>query len=66
MNKDESKKSPRQKRFLTIPEVAEEFSCSERKVWKLIEDEELKVHDFGGSTRVSREDLNDYIARSRR
>ena len=66
MSKDENNKPVRRKRFLKIPRVAEELDCSERKVWKLIEDEELKAHDFGGSTRVSSDDLDDYIERSRR
>ena len=66
MSKDENDKLPRRKRFFKIPRVAEELDCSERKVWRLIEDEELKAHDFGGSTRVAAEDLDDYIARSRR
>jgi len=66
MSKDENDKPSRRKRFLKIPEVAQELNCAERTVWRLIEDGHLKAHDFGGTTRVSRDDLDDYIARSRR
>ncbi len=66
MSKDENGKPSRKAKYLTVPQVAEELQVSERKVWSLIEEEELKVHDFGNSTRVSRADLDDYIARSRR
>lgn len=66
MSNEENGKSSRRNRFLKIPRVAEELDCSERKVWRLIEDGELKAHDFGGSTRVSKDDLDDYIRRARR
>lgn len=65
MTKDENEKLPRKKRFLKIREVAVELNYSERKVWREIESGKLKVHRFGSSTRVSREDLDDYIRRSR-
>lgn len=65
MAKDENDKPPRRKKFLKIPEVAEELNYGVRKVWREIEIEELKVHRFGKSTRVARDDLDDYIRRAR-
>jgi excisionase family DNA binding protein len=65
MCSDDSEKSPRRKRFLKIPSVAEELDCSERKVWREIESGNLKAHYFGGATRVSSDDLEDYIRRAR-
>jgi excisionase family DNA binding protein len=53
------------RKFLTVPDVAEELNVSVRKVWTVIEDRLLKTHKFGHSRRISREDLNDYIAKSR-
>jgi excisionase family DNA binding protein len=52
--------------FLKVPEVAEELNVGERSAWRLIEDGELPTHRFGNSTRVKREDLDEYIRRSRR
>jgi excisionase family DNA binding protein len=57
---------PQGRRFLTVPEVAEELRISERSVWRLIEEGELPAHKFGSSTRVKREDLDSYIERCRR
>jgi excisionase family DNA binding protein len=51
--------------FLKISEAAVEINVSQRKVWRLLADEQLRAHRFGNSTRVSRADLDDYIARSR-
>lgn len=53
-------------RFIRIAQVAEELDISERSAWRLIEQGELPVHGFGGSTRVKREDLDAYIERCRR
>lgn len=60
--------SPRGKprHFLTIPDVADELGLSERSVWRKISEGQLPVHHFGAATRISREDLDDYAARSRR
>ena len=57
---------PLRKKFLKVSEVAQELGISERAAWRLIEQGELASHGFGGSTRVRREDLDAYIARSRR
>ena len=57
---------PKTNRFFKIREVAEELGISERAAWRLIEQGELASHGFGGSTRVRRDDLDAYIARSRR
>ena len=69
MDKDENdppkKPASKKKTFLTVPEVADELGISERHVWRLIEEKELKAHHFGGATRISRDDLDDYIRRSR-
>lgn len=65
MSNDDNEKPLRGKRFLKIPSVAEELDCSERKVWREIESGSLKAHYFGGATRISRDDLDEYIRRSR-
>ena len=51
--------------FFTIPEVAGLLALSERHVWRLINREELGCHRFGRATRISEEDLRDYVRRSR-
>lgn len=51
--------------FFTVAEVAKAIRVSERKIWRDIEDKRLRVHRFGGSTRISRQDLDDYIGGSR-
>ncbi len=58
-------KRPTKKKFLTVPEAADEIGISERHTWREIETGKLKAHHFGGCTRISREDLDDYIRRSR-
>jgi excisionase family DNA binding protein len=52
-------------RFFTIPEVAGLLALSERHAWRLIHREELGSHRFGRATRISEEDLRDYIRRRR-
>ena len=66
MNEGKSEQRRSSKQFLKVPEVAEELNVGERSVWRLIEDEELPTHRFGNSTRVKREDLDEYIRRSRK
>lgn len=56
----------KRKAFLPVREVADELGISERSAWRLVEQGELAVHQFGASTRVKREDLDEYIERSRR
>jgi len=58
-------KSPRRK-FLTIPEAAEELNIGERSVWRLIKDGKLPTYHFGDSTRIKREDLDAYVERCRK
>lgn len=53
-------------RFLTIKMVARELGKCERSVMRLIADEQIVSHGFGGSTRIERAELEAYIARSRR
>jgi excisionase family DNA binding protein len=63
---DEPPQPPKRKRFLSIREVADEIGISERSAWRLVEQGELPVHQFGASTRVKREDLDIYIENNRR
>jgi excisionase family DNA binding protein len=62
---DRNGKNNKPKAFPNVREAAEELNYSERKVWREIRDGRLKVHRFGKSTRISRDDLEDYIRRSR-
>ena len=64
--RNESKKPPKPEQFLSVRAIAEELFISERSVWRLVENGELPVHDFGSSTRVKREALDTYIKLSRR
>ena len=57
---------PKRTRFLSLREVAEELHISERSAWRLVEQGEVPVHRFGASTRVKREDLDNYVERCRR
>jgi len=63
---EEPPRPPKRRRFLNMREVAEELGLSERTAWRLVEQGELPVHQFGASTKVKREDLDVYIERSRR
>lgn len=63
---EKSNSQSKSKSFLSVREAAEELGKSERSGWRLVEQGELPVHEFGGSTRVKRDDLDAYIARSRR
>ena len=66
-NKVRGGKGPK---FLTVRQVADELGISDRGGWRLVDDSdgppEIPSHMFGSSRRVSREDLDAYIARSRR
>ena len=59
------KPAPKKKAFLTVPETADELEVSERHIWREIQAEKLKAHHFGGCTRISRDDLDELIRRSR-
>ena len=63
---DETPRPPKRARFLSLRQVAEELGISERSAWRLVEQGEVPVHQFGASTRVKREDLDAYVERSRR
>jgi excisionase family DNA binding protein len=52
-------------RFLTVSEVATSLSVSERQVWRLIRSGQLVAHKFGGCTRISSRELDQYIDYSR-
>jgi excisionase family DNA binding protein len=53
-------------RFLTVPEVADLLAMSPRHVWREIKNTELKKTPFGRATRVSKNDLADYVRRKKR
>jgi excisionase family DNA binding protein len=50
---------------LKLAVVADELSCSERTVRRLINDGELPAVRVRGSLRITREDLDGYIERQR-
>lgn len=52
-------------RFLTIPQVAAELGVTPRTVWNWIGGGLLPTHRFVGAVRVSRADLESFIARGR-
>jgi len=52
-------------RFLTVDQVADELGLSTRSVWRLIATKELVPNHFGGAVRISRDELEDYVRRSR-
>ncbi len=53
-------------RMLTIDAVADELDLSPRTVRRLIDDGALPVHRIGRSIRISRDDLDRFIASCRR
>jgi excisionase family DNA binding protein len=50
--------------LLSIKQVAETLNCSKRHVWRLLAHGDLPAIRIGGLTRVSRADLNRFIAAS--
>lgn len=52
-------------RLMTPEEVADELACTERQVWRLIGNGELRRTRVGKLVRVHRDDLDAYIARQR-
>jgi excisionase family DNA binding protein len=48
-------------RFLTISEVAEFVSVSERTVHRWIKQRALPVHRFGSVVRISNHDLSEFL-----
>lgn len=52
-------------RLLTVADVAEELQLCERSVRRLITRGDLCVHRVGRAVRVSADDLEGYLAKSR-
>jgi excisionase family DNA binding protein len=52
--------------LLSAESIATELGLSVRTVRRLIETGELRAHRFGRAVRISQEDLNVYIAKSRK
>jgi excisionase family DNA binding protein len=52
-------------RYVTVREVAQILSISQRQVWRLAQAGELSTHKFGNCTRVSLSDLEKYVASTR-
>jgi excisionase family DNA binding protein len=50
--------------LLTAPDVAKRLGCSERHVWRLINDEEIEVFRHRGLTRITEKALAKFIARN--
>lgn len=51
--------------WLGTPQVAEELGLTPRTVYGLVNRGELAAHRFGRVIRVRREDLDDFLRRSR-
>lgn len=51
--------------MLTTSEVAEKLNLSEKTIRNLIDSGELKAFKFGRVYRISEEELNNFIERSR-
>jgi excisionase family DNA binding protein len=47
--------------ILTIPQVAEYLSVSERTVWRMIADGRLATIKFGSSTRIRESELSRFL-----
>ena len=52
--------------MLTTKEAAQALRLSERSIFRLIDDGELRRHQFGRAVRISPDDLDAYIARCRK
>jgi excisionase family DNA binding protein len=57
---------PDQPFLLTIAQVAERLSISTKSVRRLAASGMLRIHRIGGTVRVSKEDLQIYLAGQRR
>ena len=49
------------KRFFTIPELAEQLRISKTKMWRLVRDNEIKIMRIGHRVIITEEALNDYV-----
>jgi excisionase family DNA binding protein len=52
--------------MLTVEDAAERLRLSTRTVHRLLDTGELPKHQFGRAVRISQDDLDNYIARSRK
>ena len=52
--------------MLTVEDAAERLCLSTRTVHRLLDNGELPKHQFLRSVRISQDDLDNYIARSRK
>ena len=50
--------------WLTVEQVAQQLSCSQRKVYNMIENKDILNFKFGGARRISKISLNKYIYES--
>lgn len=50
--------------WLTVEQVAQQLSCSQRKVYNMIESSEILSKKLGGSRRISKISVNEYIYNS--
>jgi excisionase family DNA binding protein len=66
MHKGNPESEPSHDEFLKVPEAAEELGISERSGWRLVADGEIPKHEFRGSTRIKRSDLEAYKRRCRK
>lgn len=52
--------------FLSVTDVALQLGLSRQKTYNLLNDGDLKVHLFGGTRRISKLDLKDFIKNSKK
>lgn len=52
--------------LLTVKQVQEKLNVSNALVYRLIEKGEIASHRIGSSIRISEEDLQDYLERTKR
>ena len=52
------------KRFFSVPELAEHLGISKTKMWRLIRDNEIKVMRIGHRVIITEEALNDYVKKN--
>jgi len=65
MRRKDEERHRRGKPFYTIKDIAERWDVTDRTVQRTIERGDLVAHRFGGSVRVSGEDLFTYEAARR-
>jgi excisionase family DNA binding protein len=52
--------------FITVKEAAKALALSQRSIHRLIDQGDLRKHQFGRAVRIAPDDLEAYIARSRK